>query len=113
MRLDDQHAEDVMAMPVMVPVAVMAVIGIASGKAVVIGCPVIMMVMVIIVSVESRYRYFVVQMAMQALRRRPGELERNNEHEKDGDEATHRRIVPESIQRLDGSGLCVLVSVKG
>lgn len=87
-------------MAVMVPIVVMAVIGIASGKAVVIDCPVIMMVMVVIVRVESRYRSFVAQMAMQALRRRPGKLERNDEQEKDGDEATHRRIVPESIQKV-------------
>lgn len=65
-------------MAVMVPVVVMAIIGIASGKAVVIDCPVIMMVMVVIVRVESQYRSFVVQMAMQVLRRRPGELERDD-----------------------------------
>lgn len=85
-------------MAVMVPVVVMSVRGVASSKTVAIDRISIMMVMVVIVRVESRYRSFVAQMAMQALRRRPGELERNDEQEKDGDEATHRRIVPESIQ---------------
>ncbi|MDP1704585.1 MAG: hypothetical protein Q8L42_07730, partial [Sulfurimicrobium sp.] len=64
----------------------------------------IMMIMVVIVKVESRCRFFVAQMTMQVLRRRPGELERNDEQEKDGYEATHRRIVAESILRL-GAGL--------
>jgi len=85
-------------MAVMVPVVVMSVRGVASSKTVAIDRISIMMVMVVIVRVESRYRSFVAQMTMQALRRRPGELERNDEQEKDGDEATHRRIVPESIQ---------------
>ncbi len=85
-------------MAVMVPVVVMSVRGVASSKTVAIDRISIMMVMVVIVRVESRYRSFVAQMTMQALRRRPGELEGNDEQEKDGDEATHRRIVPESIQ---------------
>jgi hypothetical protein len=85
-------------MAIMVPVVVMSVRGVASSKTVAIDRISIMMVMVVIVRVESRYRSFVAQMTMQALRRRPGKLERNDEQEKDGDEATHRRIVPESIQ---------------
>lgn len=94
-------------MAVMVPIVVMSVRGVASSKTVAIDRISIMMVMVVIVRVESRCRSFVAQMAMQALRRRPGELERNDEQEKDGDEATHRRIVPESIQRLGDWFKCV------
>jgi len=104
MRLNDQHAEDGMVMAVMVPVVVMAIRGVAGCKTVVVDSIGIMMIMVVIVKVESRYRSFVAQMTMQALRRRPGELERNDEQEKDGYEAAHRRIVPECIQRL-GAGL--------
>lgn len=84
-------------MAVMVPVVVMAVRGVPGCKAVVIDCIGIMMVMVVIVRVESRYRSFVAQMTMQALRRRPGELERNDEHQEDDKKAAHLIILSESI----------------
>ncbi|MBZ0094213.1 MAG: hypothetical protein K8H75_02380 [Sulfuricella sp.] len=62
----------------MVPVVVMAVRGVASSKTVAIDHISIMMVMVVIVRVESRYRSFVAHMTMQAFRCRPGELERDD-----------------------------------
>lgn len=106
-------------MAVMVPVVVMSVRDVPGCKAVVIDRIGIMMVMVVIVRVESRYRSFVAQMTMQALRSRPGELERDDQHEEDGKKAVHRIILSESIW-MSGrsrkwamvSGLCFAVRMK-
>lgn len=94
-------------MAVMVPVVIMAIRGVACCKTIVIDSIGMMMIMVVIVKVESRYRSFVAQMTMQALRRRPSELERNDEQEKDGYEATHRRIVPDVFRGWMADFKCV------
>ena len=66
-----------------------------------------MVVMVVIVIMEDGCRSFMIQMAMHALHRRPGELEGNDQHEEDGKQSTHRLIVPKSDCRL-GIGFCAI-----
>ena len=60
-------------------------------------------VMVIIVIMKDGCRFFMVQVTMHTLYRRPGELEGNDHHEEDGKHTTHGLIVPNRECRL-GSG---------
>ena len=60
-------------------------------------------VMIIIVIMKDGCRFFMVQMTMHTLYRRPGELEGNDHYEEDGKHTTHGVIVPNSDNGL-GSG---------
>lgn len=53
-------------------------------------------VVVVIVIMKDGCRFFMIQMTMHALHRRPGELEGNDQHKEDGKRSTHRLIVPKS-----------------
>lgn len=55
-----------------------------------------MMVVIGVVIVEARRRSFIVKMTMQTLYRGPGKLDREEKHEKDRKQTTHRFIVSES-----------------
>lgn len=50
---------------------------------------VVVLMTVIVMIMKTGHRYFVIQMTMQALRRRPGKLNRNKQHEKESKETTH------------------------
>ncbi len=77
-------------MAVMVPVVVVAVVGVASSQIVlIVQSGIMMMIMVVIMIMKARSRYFVTQMPVHALYRRPDELERDKQHEQDGEEVTH------------------------
>lgn len=56
----------------------------------------ISVVVMIVVIMKDGCRYFMIQMTMHALHRRPGELEGHDQHEEDGKRTTHRVIVPKS-----------------
>ncbi len=57
------------------------------------------MFVVTIVRMESQDRHISAHMAVQALRRRPGELERNKEHQHDGKDTAHgRRLYPNILK---------------
>lgn len=64
---------------------VVLVIGVASG----VGNRMTAFMMVMIVSMKTRGGHVFRHAPMQPDRRRPGELERNDEHDDQGDEATH------------------------
>ena len=88
-----------MEMAVVVTVIVVALLGEATSHFVVM-INIAIMVMVVIVIMENGCRSFVIQMTIHALHRRPGELERNDQHEEDGKHTTHRLIVPKSDKGL-------------
>ena len=84
-----------MVMAVVVTVIVVALLS-EDICDVVVMINIAIVVMVVIVIMEDGCRSFMIQMAMHALHRRPGELEGNNQHEEDGKQTTHRLIVPKS-----------------
>ena len=83
--LHQDRGEDGMAMAMMSVLVVILIIRVASG--VVIRMSAFMMVM--IMRMKARGGHILPRMPMQPGRRCPGELERNDEHDKQGDEATH------------------------
>lgn len=86
-------------MAVVVTVIVVALLSeVISDVVVMINIAIV--VMVVIVIMEDGCRSFMIHMAMHAFHRRPGELERNDQHEEDGKQSTHRLIVPKSDYRL-------------
>ena len=70
----------------MVPILVVILI-IRVARGVVTWMSVVMMAM--IMGMKARGGHILARMPMQPGRRRPGELERNDEHDDQGDEATH------------------------
>ena len=81
---------------------VVSVIRVAShGEVMVIMIVVPSIMVVMVMGVHAQSRYILVQMSVQVRRRRPGELERNNENDNQGDEATH-----------DGHSTELIVSIK-
>ena len=93
--LEDDNVEDGMVMAVVVTVIVVALLS-EDICDVVVMINIAIVVMVVIVIMENGCRSFVIQMTIHALHRRPGELERNDQHEEDGKHTTHRLIVPKS-----------------
>lgn len=101
---EGDNVEDGMVMAIMVTVIIVALRWKAvCGVSVMIN--IVIVVMVVIVKMKNGCRYFMVQMTMHALHRRPGELERKDQHEEDGKRTTHRLIVPKSDCGL-GIGFC-------
>lgn len=74
-----------MVVAMMSVLVVILIIRVARG--VVIWMSAVMMVM--IMGMETRSGHVLPRMPMQPSRRCPGELERNDEHDDQGDEATH------------------------
>lgn len=60
-------------------------------------------VMVMIMRMKARSGHIFPHVSMQASRRCPGELERNDEHDDQGDEATHEVHFTELIVSTKGS----------
>jgi len=87
---DYQHTENRVAVAIVMPVIVMAIVGAAGCQVIVIGWfGIMVMGMVAIVMMKTLFRHFDVQMATHILYRRPGDLERDEQHEKDGKDAIH------------------------
>jgi hypothetical protein len=59
--------------------------------------------MVVIMCMEARVGHVFAHVPVQAGRRCPGELERNDEHDDQGDEATHAGNSTEVIASTKGS----------
>ena len=60
-------------------------------------------IMVMIMRMKTRSGHIFSHVSMQARRRGPGELERNDEHDDQGDEATHEVHSTELIVSTKGS----------
>lgn len=82
-----------MAVATMMAVVVMAVVHwavacLAGEGQVMVGVPNVMVVMVVGMKISGDH-HVLAQVPMQPRSPRPGELERNDEHEDEGNEATH------------------------
>ena len=65
-------------MTIVMPIIVVALLQNASIKIIMVAqIGIVIMAVVIVVEMKSRYRSFITQMPMQAFRCRPGNLERN------------------------------------
>ena len=87
------------AVAAMVPFVVSVIRVTSHGEVVVVMSGV---VVVMVVGVHAQGRHILAQVPMQAQCRRPGELERNNEHDDQGDEATHGGHSTELIVSIKG-----------
>jgi hypothetical protein len=85
-RFREDEGENMMAVAAMMLVFVVVVIH-AAVRGVVIGMPCIVVVMV--VGVYAQGGHVLSHVSMQRSSRRPGKLERNDEHDDQGDEAAH------------------------
>lgn len=92
-------SEDGMSVAVVAVLVVLLIARVAG--AVVIRMRIFMMVM--IMGMEARHRDILTRVPMQAGGRCPGELERNDEHDDQDDEATHGEHSTELLMRTKGS----------
>jgi hypothetical protein len=74
-----------MVVTMMAVLVVILIIGTARGVVVQVSAFMMLMIM----GMKARGGHILPRMPMQPGRRCPGELERNDEHDKQGDEATH------------------------
>lgn len=75
-----------MVMAMMSVLVVVRIVGVAGGVAIGMGA---FIMMAVIVHMETRGGHVVPRMPVQPGRRCPGELERNDEHDDEGDETAH------------------------
>lgn len=97
----EDEGEHVVAVAAMMTVLiVLFAIGTAECGEVMTGVPAIVMVVIVDVRAHGVHRH----VPMQAGRRCPGELERNDEHDDQGDEAAHERhcSVPDVFTKRPG-----------
>ena len=87
-----------MVVAMMSVLVMVLVICVASG----VGTRMTALMMVMIVSMKARRGHVFLHVPMQPDRRRPGKLERNDEHDDQGDEATHGGHSTEMIVSTKG-----------
>jgi hypothetical protein len=88
---DNKHREDRMDMAIVV-LTVVEVRGDEPGDVIVV-LTMIDAVMVVVMVVKHGYRLVIPKMPMQGRRRSPGHLERQQQHQQDGEDSAHRVIV--------------------
>ena len=85
--LHEEGGKDRVVVTAVMAVFVMVSFALARQRSVVIGVTVIMVL--VIMDMHAQSHHLVTRMPMQICRRRPGELERDDKHEDQGDKTAH------------------------